>query len=210
MWEGGRAPTEGRNPCCGPRHVTIFVPPRSRNRAQATPDAAEAQAECERNLSQVSARRGPGAPSPLLLQVQRCSGPRSAVRSAAPSAERAPAARAERSQAEGWGTPKPRPAKRLTAPLAVEGRWSPKAVRWGAAGYDRLSPRKGLSLHGAEASATPRSTFQSWATAGPARPAVEYSGLPPESYCVMMLERDCVRGELECCGLKERTMRNLV
>ncbi|KAJ1187910.1 hypothetical protein NDU88_004675 [Pleurodeles waltl] len=44
------------------------------------------------------------------------------------------------------------------------------------------------------------------AEAGCAIPAVSLS----ESYCVMMLERDCVRGGLECCGLKERTMRNLV
>ncbi|KAJ1206551.1 hypothetical protein NDU88_001954 [Pleurodeles waltl] len=90
MWEGGQAPTEGRNLCSGPRHVTIFMPPRSRDRAQAAPDATEAQAECERHLSQVSARGGPGAPSPLLLRVQRCSGPRSAVRSAALPAKRAP------------------------------------------------------------------------------------------------------------------------
>ncbi|KAJ1101137.1 hypothetical protein NDU88_006209 [Pleurodeles waltl] len=70
--------------------MPIFVPPRPSDRAQASPGATEAQAECERHLSQVSARRDPGAPSPLLLRVQRCSGPRSAVRSAALLAERAP------------------------------------------------------------------------------------------------------------------------
>ncbi|KAJ1179255.1 hypothetical protein NDU88_004489 [Pleurodeles waltl] len=90
MWEGGREPTAGRNPCSGPRRVLIFALPRPGDRVQASPNTTEAQAEYKRHLSQVSTRGGPGTLSPFLFWVQRCSGPRSAEQSAAPLAALAP------------------------------------------------------------------------------------------------------------------------
>ncbi|KAJ1173479.1 hypothetical protein NDU88_005311 [Pleurodeles waltl] len=167
--------------------MPIYMPLRPGDRAQASPDTTEAQAECERHLSQVSARGGPGALSPHLFRVQRCSGSRSTERSAVPLAAHAPGpGRPDRTRSgRGAGAPEPRSAKRHTAPQEINGRWSPNAIWWGAIWWGaagRLSPRKGLSLHGAGASATPRSTLQSWATAGLARPAVKYVGLPPGAW----------------------------
>ncbi|KAJ1155046.1 hypothetical protein NDU88_007782 [Pleurodeles waltl] len=178
MWEGEQSPTAGRSTCSRPRRALILVPPRAVDRVQPSPSPTEALAENEWHLDQVSARGGPGTLALLLYGVNRCSGPQSAERGPIPPAARAPGAQAECGQAKGRRALESRSGSRHTAPPGVDGCWSPNAVWWGAADFGRLPPRQGLSLHGAGASATPRSALHSWAAAGSTRPAVGYVGLP--------------------------------
>ncbi|KAJ1186355.1 hypothetical protein NDU88_003137 [Pleurodeles waltl] len=173
---GGQPLAAGSNPYSRPRRALVLAPRRPGGTVQASSSPTEAQAGIKRRPGQASGRGGQGALALLFRRVSRCSGP--------PSAEQGPVPPVTRALGPGH-TGRTRPGRgaegargALDKAVFSSTGWSPNAVRRGAAGYSRLSAQGCLSLHGAGASATPRSTLRSWAAAGPTRPAAGYVGLP--------------------------------